>query len=77
MIITRGYKTYDTGKWKITVDNGKQMLECPECHSRAFMDEYLTALGSAGMRFCPYCGTNLKTDPLQITFAEVIEGGFR
>lgn len=75
MKIQSGYKTFDTGKWTITIDEGAKMLECPKCHCRAIMEEYMIALGTEGMRFCPYCGTDLRSDPEQLTFEAFMNGG--
>ena len=60
MKIVRFYRVYDTGRWKICEDNEEKVLECPKCECRAFMDEYLTALGTRGLSFCPYCGADLR-----------------
>ena len=55
-----GYKVFDLGKWRISIDNDVEMLECPNCECRVFMEDYFKAIGQHGIRFCPYCGTNLQ-----------------
>ena len=60
MIIKDLYRVYDTGKWNIAVDNDEKMLECPECHCRAILRDYLRAIGTRGLNYCPYCGEPMQ-----------------
>ena len=54
--VRRGYKTFDLKSWDIEVDTGVQMLKCPDCGCRMFMERYLSAIGTEGTSYCPYCG---------------------
>ena len=57
--IVSGYKTFHLGRWKTAIDNDETMLECPECESRIIWRDYERAIGTKGIRFCPYCGADL------------------
>lgn len=57
-----GYRTYNFGIWKHVVDNDADMLECPSCGCRVRWEPYEAAIGSKGLRFCPYCGKDMWTN---------------
>lgn len=57
MIKTRiKYRNYNFGQWKHVIDNDSDMLECPSCGCRIRWEPYELAIGTKGLRFCPYCG---------------------
>ena len=55
-IATGNYVTYNLAGWIHEIDNETEMLRCPNCECRVTMETYLMAIGTAGVRFCPYCG---------------------
>lgn len=62
-----GYKTFNIPDgWTLTEDTGVEMLECTACRGRVKTMLYLTAVGSNGLRFCPYCGA-LMAEPEQMS----------
>ena len=60
-------------KYKHVVDNGFDMLECPECKCRIQSAQFSYAVGNLGYRFCPYCGTDVRK-PDQMTFDDILGG---
>ena len=62
MKIQYGYKSYETWKWNLRYDTGGRFLECPKCKSRVKLDQYIKAVGTKGMSFCPYCGEDLREE---------------
>lgn len=52
-------KDFYYGRWKTDIDNDTPLLRCPDCGGRVFKKEYEFAIGLKGMRFCPYCGSDL------------------
>ena len=50
----------DFGRWIKEKDNGELMLRCPKCGSRVIWESYQLAIGTHGIRFCPYCGDDLR-----------------
>ena len=50
------FKKYDLSGWEHSIQNGTEMIYCPRCGSGIILELYLSALGTAGTRFCPYCG---------------------
>ena len=53
------YKTFPLGRWIHEVDNDHDMLRCPDCDGRVTAEFYLLAIGTYGIRYCPYCGKNM------------------
>ena len=56
MIISCGFKDWDTRDWILTTDTGQKFLRCPDCQSGIFLEHYAKACGTAALSFCPYCG---------------------
>ena len=67
------YKTYELGRWEHEVDNGADMLACPKCKCRAIMEPFLRAVGTKGLRFCPYCGEDLRDIPGQMEMEDFLK----
>ena len=52
-------KDFKYGKWKKAVDNDIKMLRCPDCECQVIRKDYERAIGTKGIRFCPYCGEDM------------------
>lgn len=72
-IFTRIFQEYKKGAWINTEDTGTDMLECPKCECRVITSSYLRAVGTKGMRFCPYCGADNSEEQGQTNIFEFME----
>ena len=61
-----GYADKDIHGWKRAIDNDMDMLECPHCECRVKAIHYITAVGTRGFNFCPYCGVDLRPDQISM-----------
>ena len=48
------------GRWRDSRDTGVIFMECSVCKARAKKYAYLGAVGTNGVRFCPYCGAKME-----------------
>ena len=58
-VIKTQYKTFLLGRRVIEHDNDEKMLACPECGNRVIWSSYSLAIGTKGIRHCPYCGEDM------------------
>ena len=47
------------GRWRDSKDTGVIFMECSVCKARAKKYAYLGAVGTNGIRYCPYCGAKM------------------
>lgn len=47
------------GHWRDSRDTGVLFMECSVCKARAKKYAYLGAVGTNGIRYCPYCGAKM------------------
>ena len=52
----------DFGRWIPEKGNGTQLLRCPDCGNVARWPSFGIAVGADGIRFCPFCGADLRRD---------------
>lgn len=52
-------KDFRYGRWEKVVDTEVRMLRCPACKSQVNRDDYESAIGLHGIRYCPYCGEDM------------------
>lgn len=45
------------GRWKNEIDTGSEMMACSVCGARVIKKPYISAVGTNGYAYCPYCGT--------------------
>ena len=50
------------GRWRDSRDTGVIFMECSVCKARAKKYAYLGAVGTNGIRFCPYCGAKMDEE---------------
>ena len=50
------------GHWRDSRDTGVIFMECSVCKARAKKFAYLGAVGTNGIRFCPYCGAKMDEE---------------
>lgn len=55
-------KEVKSGEWITTIDNDMPMLECSVCGCRAKKYNFLAAVGTKGLSYCPYCGAQMLED---------------
>lgn len=58
--------------YKHVIDNGTEMLECPECECRIQANFFSYAVGDYGYKFCPYCGVDLRVKS-QLTIEDFLQ----
>ena len=61
-----GYVDKNIQGWKRAEDTGVDMLECPKCECRVQAIHYITAVGTKGFNFCPYCGEDLRPEQISL-----------
>ena len=59
------YATYDLRGWNNRIDTGVSVIFCPRCGSGILLKPYLTAIGTGGTRFCPYCGHRVQPERME------------
>ena len=47
------------GRWRDSRDTGVIFMECSVCKARVKKFAYLGAVGTNGIRYCPYCGAKM------------------
>lgn len=52
-------KDFYYGMWEKAVDNETEMMRCPYCERQVIREDYEHAIGTNGIRFCPYCGEDM------------------
>lgn len=50
------------GRWKNEIDTGTEMMACSVCGARVVKQPYISAVGSKGYAYCPYCGARMDLD---------------
>ena len=50
------------GHWRDSRDTGVIFMECSVCKARAKKYAYLGAVGTNGIRYCPYCGAKMDEE---------------
>lgn len=50
------------GRWRDSRDTGVIFMECSVCKARAKKYAYLGAVGTNGIRYCPYCGAKMDEE---------------
>lgn len=51
-------KDFRYGRW-IKIKENVEMLRCPYCECQVIREYYESAIGTNGIRFCPYCGEDM------------------
>lgn len=64
------YKKFNFGRWIKTQDNDEPFLKCPECGCGIVWEPYQMAIGTNGMHYCPYCGSDMW-DGIQLTIDQL------